>query len=369
MKTAIVHIGAHKTGSTAIQSSLRKEQATLTEAGIRHISTRDTRVSRKQLLSFALGGTRRQSPVLPSRQGARKDTITAAMKTVITLSRQVRESAEPYVILSEEALMRVPDPGQFARLLNGMFDRVHIVAYVRAPVSHLPSSIDQRVRGGVPFKAISNGQILKWRPLEHLERYAKAFGAEAMIVRHFHRDNLEGGAPQTDFAHVLSSIVGRDVRLNATSVHNASLPGAATCALLLENEERHRAGLERTADWLRERRALVDELRNWDWLSKMEKLCLTDTPLLGHIQSSTVEDCATLNARYLNGQILLPTDISGPALTPRQTRRAVHEWLGRYNDPEIIAKIQTLRIALRHSILPNATSQSFEEFSTRAHFE
>lgn len=369
MKTAIVHIGAHKTGSSAIQTSLRREQAALADAGLRYFTFREGRATRGQLLSLALSGKSGQNSLLRSPHETREDAVVAAMKAVIALSRQVRACAEPYVILSEEALMRVPDPQRFARLLGTMFDRVQIVAYVRAPDTHLPSSIDQRVRGGAPFKAISKGSMLTWRPLEHLDRYAEAFGAGAMIVRNFHRDNLVGGAPQTDFAHVLSGIVGREVRLNSTSVQNASLPGAVTCALLLENEARHRAGIERTSDWLRYRRALVDELRKSDWLNGLEKLCLTNTPLLGHIQSSFAEDCAELNARYLQGQKPLSTDISGPSLSPRQARRALHAWMGRYHNPEVSAKILALQVALRSPDLPTTATWNSEEFSTRKHFE
>lgn len=352
MKTAIIHIGAHKTGSTAIQTSLKKARDPLAEAGLRYFTFRAGRAQRGQLLSLALSGKSGQNALLRSPHETREDAVAAAMKAVIALSRQVRACAEPYVVLSEEALMRVPDPQRFARLLGTMFDRVHIVAYVRAPDTHLPSSIDQRVRGGAPFKTISRGRILAWRPLEHLDRYAEAFGADAMVVRHFHRDNLVGGAPQTDFADVLSGIVGREVRLTATSVHNASFPGAVTCALLLENEARHRAGLERTADWLRERRALVDELRACDWLGGLEKLRLTDTPLLGHIQASFAEDSAALNARYLQGQVPLPTDISGPALSPKQARRALHEWMGRYEDATVTARVRALQAALRRPHVP-----------------
>lgn len=365
MKTAIVHIGAHKTGSTAIQTSLKKAQAPLAEAGLRYFTFRAGGAQRRQLLSLALSGKSGQNSLLRSAHETRENAVAAAMKAIIALSRQARAWAEPYVILSEEALMRVPDPQRFAQLLGTMFDRVHIVAYVRAPDTHLPSSIDQRVRGGAPFNTISKGRILAWRPLEHLDLYAKAFGEDALIVRHFHRDNLVGGAPQTDFAHVLSGIVGREIQLNSTSVHNASLPGAVTCALLLENEARHRAGIERTSDWLRDRRALVDELRRSDWLNGLENLRLTDTPLLGHIQSLFAEDCANLNARYLQGQKPLPTHISGPPLSPRQARRALHAWMGRYHSPEVSAKVLALQVALQSADLATIASWNSEEFSKR----
>lgn len=352
MKTAIVHIGAPKTGSTAIQTSFVKEAEALAAAGVRHIKFRKGVHKRLQLLSIALGGNLGKNALARSPEGSKEATKLAALKAVRSLSRQVRDASEPYILLSEEALFGIPDPKRAARLFRQMFDRVWIVAYVRSPEAHVPSAIDQRVRGGLTYQRVSNPRFLSRSVLQTLDGYTEAFGREALLVRHFHRDNLTGGSPQSDFAHVLSQIVDRSVHFDIAAAYNTSLPGAVTCALLLENEERHRAGLERTAEWLHERRAFVKELRAFDWNQSLEKLRLTDTPLLGHIQSLHAEVNALVNARYLQGQIPLSTEVTGPKLNARMARRAFHAWLGRYEDPSITAKVRELQSALRRPRVP-----------------
>lgn len=344
MKTAIVHIGAPKTGSSAIQASLAAAQDELAGSGIGYF--RGYRAQGQLLKALhdrpAIQGKIPMGEVFATPEQRRN----AARGAWIRLARQVRASRATHTIISEEDLIHIPDPEKLARTLRAVFERIWIVAYVRDPVALFPSMIDQKARRGAAFSVLAKpGNII--RPMRHkLNAYSAVFGRDAMIVRHFHRENLVGGSPQMDFAHTLSEIVDREIRLDASSVMNAALPGSVTCALILENEARSVQGLVPTVDWMRERRALVAELRRCDWLQGLEKLRLIDTPLRAHVCASHNTDCIKINARYLARQVPLPENGPGVLLTPKAAWRALHAWMGRYENREVTDHVRALQAAL-----------------------
>lgn len=341
MKTAIVHIGAHKTGSTSIQASLRQSQEALLTQGIRYFIDYDRKV---QLLS--LGLRRRALPPLKADYPSVAAAEAASRETWKNLARTVRRQREPFTVLSEEALLRIKVPHELARLLHRIFDRVFIVAYVRDPVSRFPSSIDQWVREGRSTEQCVARPFLVAPVLHKLIRYEEAFGASSLIVRNFDRANRHGGSPCSDFAHVLSRIVDAPVAITDADKVNDSLPASVTHSLLHENDLREACALARTAEWLARRKDLIAEVRGIASTFTPGKLALDDsTPLLNHLCYSFSEEVDRINARYLHDQVSMHLPSAGRPLPPDAIRPAFEAWISRHaneRDAALVAQLKAM---------------------------
>lgn len=341
MKTAIVHIGAHKTGSTSIQSSLRHSQEQLLAQGIRYFNDYNRRV---QLLS--LGLRRRALPPVKSGYTSLAEAEAASRDTWKKLARTVLGQPEPITVLSEEALMRIKAPHELAKLLYRIFDRVFIVAYVRDPISRFPSSIDQWVREGRSSDHCLARRALVPPVLHKLLRYEEAFGASFLIVRNFDPANRHGGSPSSDFAHVLSRIVGRPVMMTDAGKANESLPASVTHALLQENDQREAMALTRSAGWLQRRKDIIAEIRLMAASFASGKLSLNDAPpLVDHLCHAFTEEVDQINARYLRDQIPMRLPGPGRALPRCSMRVAFDTWMGGYaneSDAELLAQLKDM---------------------------
>ncbi len=349
MKTAIVHIGAHKTGTTSIQAALVRSRADLHDQGLTFFNNYNRKV---QLLTLGLMADRRKKPILKSKYATLEDALSASRSTWLNLARTTRKSDNTFTIISEEALMRLPDPGKLARLLNRIFDRVFIVAYVRSPVTRLPSSIDQRVRQGMSSKRLTKGMYLIPRFMPKLTRYAEVFGEDAMIVRNFDPLNLIASSPVSDFSHVLSNLFDTEIKLEEVGRNNESLPGSVTWAFLRENDERHRNGVEKTRLWVKRRKELLDELRRCELLKGGAKLRLEDTPLLAHVQSCHADDVEQINSRYLSDQMPIDLGGNGQPLTQQDIRSTFRSWVESYSEPEIDDLVASLHSTVNRPRVP-----------------
>ena len=340
MKTAIVHIGAHKTGSTSIQAALVRTKPDLRDQGILYFNDYNRKV---QLLTLGLKGDQRKKPILKSKYATLEEAMAASRSTWWGLARTVRKSDSSFTVISEEALMRIRTPEKLARLLNRIFDRVVIVAYVRNPVDRLPSSVDQKVRQGVNTQALTKGKFLVPPFIPKLNLFAEAFGKEAMIVRNFDRRNMVAGSPVSDFSHVLSVVADREVSLHDAGHVNESLPGSVTSVLLRENDFRKRNRMQRTRIWVKQRGELIDELRRCELLKGGPKLRLEDTPLLAHVQSTHDVDVDRLNSLYLADQMPISLGGQGLRLAPQEVQPAFRSWIDSYSEPHIDELVAMLR--------------------------
>jgi hypothetical protein len=342
MKTAIVHIGAHKTGSTSIQASLRQSQKALLAQGIRYFIDYDRQV---QLLS--LGLRRRVSPSLKANYPSIAAAEAASRETWKNLARTVRRQREPFTVLSEEALLRIKVPYELAQLLHRIFDRVFIVAYVRDPVSRFPSSINQWVREGRSTEQCVALPFLIAPVFHKLIRYEEAFGASSLIVRNFDRANRHGGSPCSDFAHVLSRIVDAPVTITDAGTVNDSLPASVTHSLLQENDQREARALPRTSEWLARRKALITEIRGIASALNPGKLALDETtPLLEHLCYMFRGEVDRINARYLHDQVTMHQPSTGRHLPPDAIRPAFEAWVGRHENARDAALVAQLKAML-----------------------
>jgi hypothetical protein len=130
----LVHVGPHKTGSTAIQVAMQEASDELRAHGV-HYAT-GTR-HRPAKAGWALG-----------LRGRPAGTEQPPFRHWENLVRQVAEAGEQRVCISNEDFGRA-ERSQIRKLVEGFGpERVHVVAVARRLDSYLPSQWQERVKAG-----------------------------------------------------------------------------------------------------------------------------------------------------------------------------------------------------------------------------
>jgi hypothetical protein len=130
----LVHIGPHKTGSTAIQVAMQEASPQLAAHGVHYATGRRHRPDRA---GWALG-----------LKGKPAGTERPPADLWDEFARQVAEAGEQRVCISNEDFGRATRP-QLKELVDAFGpDRVHVVAVARRLDSYLPSQWQERVKAG-----------------------------------------------------------------------------------------------------------------------------------------------------------------------------------------------------------------------------
>nr|MBA2465854.1 hypothetical protein [Nocardioidaceae bacterium] len=129
----LIHIGPHKTGSTAIQVSLHKAREDLAEHGVHYAGDR----ARPRLAGWALGIA-----------GGPSGRPAPSMEHWHALVREVEQSGSQRVCVSNEDFGRAT-PEQVEQVVAGLGSRsAHVVAVARRLDLFLPSQWQERVKAG-----------------------------------------------------------------------------------------------------------------------------------------------------------------------------------------------------------------------------
>ena len=338
MKTAIVHVGSPKTGSSSIQLALRASAEKLKAQGIFHTRDHEYPV---QLLSMAFRRPKRQ--ILKADGASAQDIVKAAHACWLSLSRKVRRENIPFTIISEEALLTTPQPERLKRLLTQIFDRVVIVAYIRDPISKFPSRLDQRIRGGATL-----GQFIKYPfgllgDLRALDRYAHSFPSTDLVFRNFDPANLLNGSLIQDFQAVLSNIVGQPVELPEAFAANASMPAPVTAFLHADNERRVADGVEIDVTRFKQRRRLIAAIRRTPDLLQAPKLKLGPSDILDHLNTAYQRNNIGINERYLKDQVPFDVEANGKQMNVDHFNTALHDWIKDHRDHQYDLGLERIR--------------------------
>jgi hypothetical protein len=208
-----LHIGTHKTGSSALQRFLYENHPVL---------ARDT-------LLYPNAGRPEEGAawghhLLPwslTRKGTPPGVWTA-------LRRELRASPVPVAVLSSEAFTELINPRQFERLRSHLepFD-VSVIVYLRRQ--------DEYVHGVYCTRVLFAGETRSFDEFAQrfridsyqrlLGRWKRSFGREAIIVRPYERDRLVGSDIVTDFFAELGLEIPTEAERSTESVLvNRSLP-------------------------------------------------------------------------------------------------------------------------------------------------
>lgn len=194
MKRCWLHIGMHKTGSTAIQRSF--ENATLPEDW-KYLMTGGSRNMGGAL--YAMFATHPHRYHWFIRRGQTPEEIAAAGKELREeLAETIRASKAGNFIISGESLSLI-DPAGITRLkdfLRGLCDEVTVIGYVRAPMMFKLSFFQQRVKhSDCPFDFSDFSPCYRNR----FKKFDSSFGREKVLLKKFETTLLKDGCVVADF--------------------------------------------------------------------------------------------------------------------------------------------------------------------------
>lgn len=135
MQTLIIHIGAHKTGTTALQSAFASHMRELRTQGVLYPKTNWYHFSQHRL-AFAVKG----------RRDSNKNDIPDLLNEVNILNREISKSKQSKIFISSEEFFSCPQDKirQMADMLA--VDCVEIIATIRRPDELLLSIYNQNAK-------------------------------------------------------------------------------------------------------------------------------------------------------------------------------------------------------------------------------
>ncbi|MBV1799428.1 hypothetical protein [Siccirubricoccus sp. G192] len=233
-RRAIIHIGTAKTGSTSIQRMLAANRAVLLHHGFAYPASPGEK-NHFRLAIYA--GSSAQVDKMARVTGEAGDAAWVAERLEADLAAEMAALPESVhtVIFSNEHCYRKVDTPAAARRLKALlaphFDRFTVIAYLRRQDELAVSLYSTRMRSGSSDTDLlpplegrrRNAQRFDWALM--LDRWAEAFGPEAVAPRRFLREAFPGGDLLRDF----QAACGMDGLLDIAgeAVRNPSLNAAA----------------------------------------------------------------------------------------------------------------------------------------------
>ena len=332
----IVHIGQQKTASTAIQTHLAHNRQHLATQGILHPSAFGkwkTRIS--PLLS---GGDTKLSP--------------ASRRAIISAFREETDGDYKSVLLSEENIFG-SSRNKILSLKN-LFEEYatswRILCYIRRPDDHIVSQYQQKMRkvdgrSHRPFEEFFSRRLYDdyYRYAEQMDRWARAFGKEAVDVRVFHRKILQGG-PVEDFTRWIG-VDPETLSFESGEFVNESLDRAGTEIL------RFLYRCEQECPELIRGRDLVAVRRKLRALSSNDRLRLDDERA-ERLQARFRRDHERLAASYLSpdqAEILLAPPAAAPPQPPLDPAAVFERMMAVFDDPALAS------LAVEEAISPKVS--------------
>lgn len=215
-KSAFIHIGVGKTGSTSIQSALANWAPKV--AGLSYPPLGKTKSQNRLPMLY------QRMERLPRglRQRAGSAERLARIRPKMRASWQERVGAAGNIAISCEFLSAF-DRSEIAAfrddLTAGGFGAFGILMYVREPTAHYLSLAQQAIKAS---DRVPPPQAYATQYREVLQAWEETFEAPAML-RLFDRTNLEGGDVVADFFAALSAFFGCPPPQQNTTAANASL--------------------------------------------------------------------------------------------------------------------------------------------------
>lgn len=231
-RTLFLHIGSHKTGTTALQRGLHHNRVLLRACGVTYVA--DSTAA--HLHSFL--GTMLHQDFLPHGfQLLNADGLSTRLAMAETDT--VLASSENFSFFFQRTAIE-----ELAQTLRPQFDTIRIVCYLRRQDRH---AVSHHQEGAKPFRAVEGllwGHTLTALPApsdthdlyldydRRLGLWADVFGDDAMIIRPYDRKTLTNGDIFADFLAVVGLT---DPGLQAAGDHNTSLGAAQSKAGHLMN--------------------------------------------------------------------------------------------------------------------------------------
>lgn len=213
-KQLILHIGRHKTGTTALQYNLVQNREALAEAGIHYPET-----GRDWVAHHPVADT------LASLPGSASGPHNVELLS--RLLEEIRTCGKSRILISSEGFQRC-DP-HIVREAFREFD-VTIVVYLRDQLSYLQSSYLQAIHAEKYSGNIEQYEedFFSCDYLAFISEWKNAFSQDNIIVRIFTRDFLESGDIIVDFFH---SVLQENLGIQVDYIRETLEPAARNTSL------------------------------------------------------------------------------------------------------------------------------------------
>ena len=222
-KRLVLHVGMHKTGSTSIQNSFATFESPsvsylqLSEGGANHSYAYNTLFRSNPLSYYVHAQMKRSTNQIQKLQDKLRLDIKNFMSR--TSADTILSSGEDLTHLTSAELSNLKS------FYLSYVSEIHILGYVRPPISFMTSALQQRVRG-ITSKPLTPGELYpNYR--NTFERFFSVFGDRHVSLRPFVPKLLFNGDVVQDFARF------NGVVLEHSSIVNANVSmGVEPLALL-----------------------------------------------------------------------------------------------------------------------------------------
>ena len=217
MKELLLHVGMDKTGTTAVQSFLRKNRSLLKkESGLCFPQTGQWQDYSHHPFAFSVFG----------QHGYEAKNLKVLFKSLAKESRNAKR-----VLLSSECLFKAPTRAEFIlfrKLCEEHFSSIKVLVYLRPQDAWVESRYKHSVLSGdeIPLDKLMGAFFCDYLP--YIDRWADAFGRENVQVRPFQREQFFGKDVYSDFMHALGLELHDRYRFPESNLNVAlSLDGVA----------------------------------------------------------------------------------------------------------------------------------------------
>lgn len=198
-REVLIHIGAPKTGSTAIQRFLTDATAVLGQRGI-HYPDVGLRGFGHHDLAFLMGGG---YPAWATPQ-------TRGLGELVADLQKALRGPEPCVVISSENFYLQPAPQLLREAIDGAESgrRLRVLVYLRRQDHLALSWYNQAVKAqgfAGDFESCLADTAHLWDFEAQVEPWAKAFGADSLELSIYEPDSLIGGEVVSDLVHRLGT--------------------------------------------------------------------------------------------------------------------------------------------------------------------
>lgn len=208
MKTAIIHIGAHKTGTTTIQVALHNNASLLNALGIEYpveLTSAETGMYGQHSLSFQLRG-------IGHHIGKDGVSVKTCRDGISPLDHIRQMSRDKDLILSSEDYYDL-DVRQIEKLRDALSGfAVKIVFYIRRQDETAQALYQTAVVNYGLDKSFEQYLTVNDSRFDYYaiaRKWSKIFGRESLIIRRYERDALIKRDALADFIATVESLLGR----------------------------------------------------------------------------------------------------------------------------------------------------------------
>ena len=205
MRTVILHVGMHKTGTSSVQQSLEG----FASPPIKYLDLSNANHTVPIRAAFS-ERIRPQALKLKSEE----DVVALKRSTLERLDEQLAEQQFDKFIISGEGIVRLTPKAlrTLKEFLLRHVDQIRVFAYMREPVGYSCSAFQQRVKGG----GSASYELPRADYRSKFEKFMDVFGADNFSAKVFSSTTLLNGSVVADFCQTWGIPLdpAREVRTN-----------------------------------------------------------------------------------------------------------------------------------------------------------